>query len=228
VIPSTGQGDLVILNNPHNPSGALASRDAMRAWIDTLGSTGASILADEAFIDYAPEAAITGDACSQIGIVAVRSLTKFFGCPGLRVGYAVASPETAQSIAAQLPAWPVSTLALNTLAEALRDGAYAQETLARNAAARAVLAEQLQLSGCEVAPSQANFLFLRLPPGRDAAEVRARLIREHKIVVRECDSFEGIKPGRYLRVAVRDEKDNLRLVQALTSVLGESSCRTHA
>ena len=122
----------------------------------------------------------------------------------------------------------MSTVALNTVTEALRDGAYAQETLARNADARARLAEQLHLCGCAVAPSQANFLFLRLPAGRAAAEVRARLIREHRIVVRECDSFEGIEQGRYLRVAVRDEKDNLRLVQALTSVLGESSCRTHA
>ena len=88
-------GDLVVLNNPHNPTGACASRAEMLERIRVIRAAGATVLADEAFIDYVPEAAITRDAASIPGVVAVRSLTKFFGCPGLRVGYAVAAPETA-------------------------------------------------------------------------------------------------------------------------------------
>ena len=224
-----GPGDLVIFNNPHNPTGACASRAEMLDRIAMVRTSGGTVLADEAFIDYAPDEAITRDAAAQPGVIAIRSLTKFFGCPGLRVGYCVASPETAAGVAAQLPAWPVTTFALNALAEALRDDAYAREALERNQRARARLAHGLGLCGCQVFPSAANFLFLRLPDPFPAARVRAQLIRKHAILVRECDSFEGIEDGRYLRVAVRHESENAQLVEALASVFGVSPChQNHA
>jgi threonine-phosphate decarboxylase len=192
-------------------------------------SFGAAVLVDEAFIDYTPGDAITHEAATQTGVVAIRSLTKFFGCPGLRVGYAVASPETTAVLAAHLPAWPVTTLAMNALAEALRDGEYARETLERNQRDRARLSEALERLGCQVSPSAANFLFLRLPDRFPCTQVRERLIREHAILVRECDSFEGVDPGRYLRVAVRHEGDNARLIEALEKVFQGLSChQNHA
>jgi threonine-phosphate decarboxylase len=217
-------GDLLIMNNPHNPTGACLSRAEMLDMIAAVRSSGGSVLVDEAFVDYAPESAITRDASTENGVIAIRSLTKFFGCPALRVGYAVASPETAQRLGAQLAAWPVTTLAVNTLAEALRDGDYPREALERNTHARAQLAVALSDLGCEPFPSATNFLFLRLPDGLPALQVRERLIREHHILVRECDSFEGVERGRHLRVAVRTENENTRLVEALASVFSGSSC----
>jgi threonine-phosphate decarboxylase len=193
--------------------------------LDAARASGCSVLADEAFIDYAPDAAITSEAARRDGVIAIRSLTKFFGCPGLRVGYAVATPETAQCLAAQLPPWPVTTLALNALAEALRDTDYARETIERNRHARTRLSAALGSLGLHVHPSAANFLFLRLPDGFPALQVRDQLIREHAILVRECDSFAGIERGRYLRVAVRQENENARLIEALASVFGGSSCQ---
>jgi threonine-phosphate decarboxylase len=213
-------GGLIVLNNPHNPTGACASRLEMLDLIETARARRRSVLVDEAFIDYAPDAAITRDAAIEAGVIAIRSLTKFFGCPGLRVGYAVASPETARSLAAQLPAWPVTTLALNALTEALCDDDYARTALERNQQARTRLADALRGVGIHVFPPAANFLFLRLPDDFPALQVRQALIREHAIVVRECDSFEGIERGCYLRVAVRGEDDNARLIKALASVLG--------
>lgn len=212
-------GDLAILNNPHNPTGACASRAEMLRRLESARSGGAAVVIDEAFIDYAPEAAVTRDVVEREGIVAIRSLTKFFGCPALRVGYAVAARETAARLAAQLPAWPVTTLAMNALADALCDDEYARETLDRNRRDRARLAEALERLGCEVSPSAANFLFLRLPARVAAPDVASRLLREHEILVRECESFEGIERGRYLRVAVRHEHENSRLAAALESVL---------
>jgi threonine-phosphate decarboxylase len=215
-------GDLVVLNNPHNPSGACASREDMLARIAAARSRGAAVVADEAFIDYSPEAAITGEAASQAGVVALRSLTKFFGCPGLRVGYAVAAADTAAHIAAQLPAWPVTTLAVGALSEALRDAAYAAETRQRNRCARQRLAAALVSLECQVFPSGANFLLFQLPSRVRAPEVRERLIREHAILVRECESFRGLEGGNYLRAAVRFEEENARLTGALAKIFGGS------
>jgi len=216
-------GDLLILNNPHNPTGACTKRAEMLGLIASARSSGASVLADEAFIDYAPEAAITGEAAGQPGLIAIRSLTKFFGCPGLRVGYGVATAEIAREFAAQLPAWPVTSLALNAIAEALRDAEYARQAPERNRSTRALLSGALGRLGCHVFPSGANFLLVRLPDPFVAASARERLIREHGILVRECDSFEGLEKGRYLRVAVRQESENARLIQALERVFQEWS-----
>jgi threonine-phosphate decarboxylase len=218
-------GDLVVVNNPHNPTGACLTRVEMLAQLDAAHASGCSLLADEAFIDYAPDAAITSEAATRPGVVAIRSLTKFFGCPGLRVGYAVAAPETARILAAQLPPWPVTTLALNALAEALRDTDYTRETIERNRHARTQLSGALGSLGLHVYPSAANFLFLRLPDVFPALQVRDQLIREHAILVRECDSFAGIERGRYLRVAVRHEHENTRLIEALASVFKGISCQ---
>jgi threonine-phosphate decarboxylase len=215
-------GDLVVFNNPHNPTGAYASREEMLQRIESMRAAGCFVLADEAFIDYAPQAAITSEAAAGPGVIAIRSLTKFFGCPGLRVGYTVAAPETARSLAAQLPPWPVTALAVNAVAEALRDVEYARETIERNQQARSRLSSALRCLGLHVFPAAANYLFLRLPDCFPALQVRDRLIREHAILVRECDSFAGVERGRFLRVAVRRDSENALLIEALASVLGGS------
>jgi threonine-phosphate decarboxylase len=146
----------------------------------------------------------------------IRSLTKFYGCPALRVGYAVGMPASLGRLTASLPTWPVTLLALNALAEALRDEPYARRTLQGNAVERARLGARLAALGLRVFPSAANYLLLQLPPeGPASGELRARLIREHSILVRNCDSYAGLETGRYLRVAVRSAGENDRLLSAL-------------
>lgn len=213
-------GDLLILNNPHNPTGGCLTRGEMREHIAAAHAAGACVLADEAFVDYVPDAAVTRDAAEQAGLVSIRSLTKFYGCPGLRVGFGVAEPETTRAIAAQLPAWPVTTLAMNALAEALRDKDYVHETIERNRSARETFTRALTSRDCEVLPAAANFLLVRVV---DAVGLRARLLREHGILVRECESFEGLERGRYLRIAVRLEDENERLIRALENILCRST-----
>jgi len=62
-----------------------------------------------------------------------------------------------------------------------------------------------------------------------AAEVRSRLLQEHSILVRECDSFAGLEPGRYLRIAVRRENENAHLAAALAGIFRVTAClQTHA
>jgi threonine-phosphate decarboxylase len=189
--------------------------------IGQIRAAGATVLADEAFIDYVPEAAITRDAAFIPGVVAVRSLTKFFGCPGLRVGYAVAAPATAAALAAQLSAWPVTTLALHALTAALGDEQYIQATLESNRRARDPLVAALESLGCRPLRPAANFILFEVPNGVGASDIREQLISQHAILVRDCDSFAGLEPGRYLRIAVRTESENSRLVAALASVLGD-------
>jgi threonine-phosphate decarboxylase len=210
------QCDCVILNNPHNPSGALLHPDGVRRIVETARSCEMSVVLDEAFIDYAPGASLLHDALAQPGMMVIRSLTKFYGCPALRIGYAVGQPDSVQRVASLMPAWPVTQLAIDALAEAVQDRDYAQASIDENAIRREDLAQTLSGLGGKVIPSAANFLLVELadamPP---AAELRARLIHKHRILIRNCDSYGGLAPGRYIRVAVRSAEDNGRLVRAL-------------
>jgi threonine-phosphate decarboxylase len=210
------QRHVVFVNNPHNPSGALLDAPEVRQIVDAAQSAGANALLDEAFVDYAPAASLATEAAERPGLIVLRSLTKFFGCPALRVGYAVSHPETTRLIAAFLPTWPVTQLALDALAVALEDHAYAQSSLLENAESRETLRAALQDLGLTVFPSAANFLLIELQPQMpSASELRHRLIQRHRILIRDCDSYEGLAKGRYIRVAVRSDVENHTLIKAL-------------
>lgn len=214
--------ELLILNNPHNPSGSLTSATDMRALIDNAAETGTTLLIDEAFIDYAPEQQITADAARRPGVIAIRSLTKFYGCPGLRIGYAVAHPSVAQQIEHDIPAWPIGTLALEALNAVVHDREYARTTIEENARERAWLASSLAELGFEIYPSAANFLLLRLPDEwPDSAEIRYCLLQRYRVLVRDCNSFQNLEHGRYIRVAVLGTEQNKLLTKAF-SELGNS------
>jgi threonine-phosphate decarboxylase len=213
---------LCVLTNPHNPSGALTTAAEMAHVARTAAECQVQLLVDEAFIDFAPSETLTATATRSDHLVVLRSLTKFYGMPALRVGYAVSTPEIAARIDAQLPAWPVTTLAATAAVEAIRDDDYADRTLRAVRDDRQYLREGLARHAVETYPSAGNFLLFRLPePGPDSTQLRTRLIRKHHIIVRDCRSFDGMADGRFIRVAVRSRADNDRLVEAIRSELQE-------
>lgn len=215
------QPQLLIITNPHNPSGALTSHDALERIINHARGTDTTVLLDEAFIDYVPQSSLTRSITRHDNLIVLRSLTKFFAIPALRVGYAVASSsEIVHAMRMQIPSWSVTTLAANAAAAALADTQYAKQTIAENQVGRESLQIALSSHGVRVHDSAANFLLLELPPdAMPAGELRAKLIREHRIIVRDCSSYEGLTRNKFLRVAVRNETDNARLVAALSAVL---------
>ena len=220
--------DCAILNNPHNPSGTLLSKQAVIALIERIRAAGAFVLLDEAFIDYAPDETVISYASKRAGVVVIRSLTKFFGCPALRVGYAVGMPETLRAIARFLPTWPVTTFAANALETAVRDRAYAEKSLRTNQEERDKLAQSLRDLGAHVIPSATNFLLIRLrEEWPDSSVTREYLIRHHRILVRNCDSFTGLEKGRYIRVAVRTARDNKMLVEGLRKLWQSPKLQTN-
>jgi threonine-phosphate decarboxylase len=216
----THRPPMCVLTNPHNPSGVLTARTQMHRVLDAARRTKTLLVVDEAFMDYAPTETLVAEAVGSEHLAILRSVTKFYGMPALRVGYAVSTARLAARIAAQLPPWPVTTLAASAATEAVQDHAFARRTLGWVADQRRWLSQALGTTGVTVYPSAANFLLLCLPaPAPTSARVRARLIADHGVVVRDCRSFDGLSNGRFIRVAVRRRGENERLVRALGSVL---------
>ncbi|MGH9843438.1 MAG: threonine-phosphate decarboxylase CobD [Blastocatellia bacterium] len=206
------QCELMILNSPHNPTGRLYGREALSALIDAAEANQVTVMLDEAFIDYAPQASLLPVAAKRTRLIVLRSLTKFYAMPGLRIGYAVCGAEPAAAVREQIEAWPVSTAALEAGRATLAEEEYEAQSRCLNARAREEFSAALRGIGLCVFPSAANFLLAKLPGG-SGAELTCWL-EPRRTLIRRCDSFHGLGDA-YIRLAVRSREDNLRLVSQI-------------
>ena len=203
------QVDLVILNSPQNPTGALYPRDALLSLIDIAGEHGVAVLLDEAFIDYTSQESLVSLAATKPHLIVLRSLTKFYAMPGIRIGYAVTNAKLAAKVKGQIDPWSVSTVALEAGCAALDEDEFGTESCRINAIVREEFAGALRGIGLEVLPSAANFLLAKLPHG-SGGDLESWLESE-RVLIRRCDSFRGLS-DEFIRVAVRSSSDNERLV----------------
>jgi cobalamin biosynthesis protein CobC len=129
--------DLAVVVNPNNPDGRIVSKDALLALADEKRRRGGLLVVDEAFMDVGPAGLSLGPEVGRGRIVVLRSFGKFHGLAGLRLGFALAAPETASRLRATLGPWPVAGPAIAAGQAALTDAAWAEAmrgTLAREAA----------------------------------------------------------------------------------------------
>jgi threonine-phosphate decarboxylase len=206
--------DAILLANPQNPLGALSSRDMLLRIAEEAAEQNVFVLLDEAFIDYCPETSLAREIDRLPNLIVFRSVTKFFGMPGIRVAYAVANAMISEQLQEAVAPWSITTLASLAARVAVQDEAYAERTIALNSKRRGQLQTAIGELGIHVYPSAANFLLLRLHGSIDCRELWERLIREHHIVLRNCSNYETLPDG-HLRTAVRTDAENERLIQAL-------------
>ena len=202
--------DLVVVGNPTNPTSVLHTREQLLA----LRRPGRILVVDEAFADSIPgePQSLAGESLPDV--LVLRSLTKTWALAGLRVGYALGSPEVLARLTAQRAHWPVGTLQLTAIAaccspQAVTDAAAGA---VRSAQVRAEMVAGLASVGADVVDGQAPFVLFRRP---DAVQIR-RVLQDRGIAIRRCDTFVGLDE-RYLRAAVRREWP--LLVQAISEAI---------
>ena len=145
-------------------------------------------------------------------------MTKFFGFPGLRLGYAFASPAVTARLQRLLPPWSVGVLAQAAALAALADSGHCRRTREFVTAERQRLAAGLAgIAALQVFPGAANYLLVQIGSGMTAAALQQRLLAQ-RILIRDCSNFAGLDE-RFFRVAVRSAADNDRLLQALAAAL---------
>ena len=153
-LDEAADADVVVVTRPNNPDGAVADADALRALGARLAARGGLLVLDEAFADTTDAPSL---AAAAPGIVALRSFGKFYGLPGLRLGFALAAPAAAAEIRQALGPWPVSTPSAEIGRAALADSAWQAETRARLDAASARLDAVLVAGGLDVAGGTSLF-----------------------------------------------------------------------
>ena len=204
-------GDAILMANPQNPTAVFTEQAGLVGFVELCAKRRCYVLLDEAFIDYAQEGSLTGFVRQFPNLIIFRSLTKFFGMPGLRVAYALACDGLRARIEKFLSPWSISTLASIAAIEAVKDTAYMERGVIKNEIRRNELAAGLEALGLRVLRGRANYLLFQ---SRNAAQLWKELIVEHRLVLRLCDSFESLSED-FLRTAVRNEENNFLLLSSL-------------
>ena len=208
----------VLLCNPNSPTGQACDAESVLDLARLAQRRGLWLVVDETFADYCEERSILPKRSLFSRVVVLRSFTKFYGLPGLRVGYAVAVPAVVERLRSRMPPWSVNAMGQVAAVAALNDAAYVGRSLSfmRNERAR-FIARLARLPGCNVFPSQANFVLVELPHRWGASAVAEKL-RPEGLLIRDCSSVPGLNTHS-IRVAVRTRRENDRLVTALSKLL---------
>ena len=218
--PLNPQGaDLVFLANPASPSGALLTPGLLLEVVARLEAAGVYLLLDEAFVDFVEEASLKEQLARFPHLMILRSFTKFFAIPGMRLGYLLAAAELIRRLAAVQEPWSVNTLAQAAGRACLRDRDYlARSRVLVRQEREHLLAGLKSLPGLQPFPSEVNYLLVKIiRPDWTAASLRTALLSA-KLIIRDASNFRGLE-ACFFRLAVRRREENQRLLEALRHFL---------
>ncbi|WP_336021888.1 threonine-phosphate decarboxylase [Halobellus salinisoli] len=195
-----------VVCTPNNPTGGLADPGELRAFLDACRDADTALVVDEAFLDFTDAQSLAGEA----GAIVARSLTKMFGLPGIRAGFAVATGELGDRLRTARPTWGLSTPASAVGSYCLRQTEFVERTRERIASERARMREALSVR-YDVAPSDAPFLLVDV--GEEPADAVLDRTRRRGVAIRDARTFSRL--DSHVRVAVRRPHENDLLLDAL-------------
>ncbi len=205
----------IIFPNPNAPTGiplALAQIEQL-----LQNNTQSVVVIDEAYVDFGTESAV--NLIKQYpNLLVTHTLSKARSLAGLRVGYALGSPDLIEALIRvkdSFNSYPIDRFASAGAIAAMQDVEYFEKTCGQVIATREALIKQLIILGFEVLPSGANFIFAKHKL-HDGAKLTAKL-REHSIIVRHFKSPSRISP--YLRITIGTDEQSKILIDALSAIL---------
>ncbi|MET0340856.1 MAG: histidinol-phosphate transaminase [Polyangiales bacterium] len=203
---------LVYLCSPNNPTGERLPPTEIARFAARVPE--ALVVLDQSFVALSDHA---DDAHARFpdNVIVVRSLTKEFACPGLRIGLCIATPALVARIEAMRPTWATSAPALAAIEAAAGQGAFVAASWLRLREDREAVAAAFRAIDAHVRPSATSFQLVCVPIG-GGAEALCRIFMRQRVLVRDCSSF-GLPA--YVRVAALPAPQRQRLYAAVEEVL---------
>ena len=217
--------EVLTLINPDNPSGNYIRREDVLKLSEWCEKKNIRFVVDESFVDFVDEEETTTLLDAEIlkanpNLIVVKSISKSYGVPGLRLGVlASGDTETIAFMKKDVAIWNINSFAefyLQIYEKYAKDYAKAIEKFKQT---RAAYIKDLQaLSGLRVLPTQANYVLCEVTSGVTSRKLAEDLLEEN-ILIKDLSTKKGFDGKNYIRLAVRDEKDNAILVEALKRYL---------
>ena len=213
-IPKNG---CIFLCNPNNPTGELLSKKELLSVIIAAKKLKTIVFIDECFIELVPKSneSVLSYVKKYDNLFILRSLTKSFGLPGLRIGYACGSKEIIKILQKIKIPWSVNSLAQDAANVVIKNISHIKKS-------NLIIKKELKylenaisiLNGFECISSSTNFILIKTK--YDSTKLQRKLLKS-KILIRDCKNFRGLD-NHYVRIAVKTHKDNTKLVAALEKI----------
>lgn len=216
----------LLLINPDNPTGNFIARGEMEPLLDWCSAGNIQLIVDESFLDFA-EGAIEENSLLKTelldkhrNLVIVKSISKSYGVPGFRLGIlASGDRRLIEEIKKDVSIWNINSYGeffMQIIGKYKRD--YAAAALYFKEV-RAGFFESLgSIPGIRPIASQANYIMLELTGGMKAGKLAEELLWNHNLLIKDLTSKVGGR-GEYIRIAVKSEEENRRLIEGLEDVL---------
>lgn len=206
--------DALFLCNPNNPTGICFPYDTILRLADACKQKDCYLVVDEAFYDFWKDyVSLTPILRDYNNVILLRSLTKMFAIPGLRLGYLLANQSVLEKLTPYQPHWSVNILAMLAGEECVRSDVFIKQTVKYIEKERQNLFDHFQQEGFMVSPSNINFYLLRDSESTEQLQLFEFLLR-HGIVPRHTMNFPGLE-GQWMRFAIKSTKENQRLLEVL-------------
>lgn len=215
----------LLLINPDNPSGNFIPKADVLNLAQWCASKSILFVVDESFVDFAdgyPENSLLSNdiLAANPSMCVMKSISKSYGVPGLRLGV-LASADTAiiEYMRKDVAIWNI-----NSFAEFYMQIFGKYESDYKKACYKFIdertrfYAELQKISYLRVIPSQANYFLCEITDRFSAKELTLKLLEQHNILIKDCSTKKGFGGRNYIRIAIRDKKDNDKLVAALATL----------
>lgn len=214
---------MLILCNPNNPTGTIINGFDMKRILEKCRKLGIYMLVDEAFMDFVEEQhkfSLSKSIAEYQNLVVVRAFTKFFGFPGLRLGYGLVGSNRLKLIMENIKEpWSVNILAEKAGVAALGDREYIGRTKEWLDKEREYLYESLKdIKGLKPFRSHTNFILVKILHSSLDAGILQRLMIDRGIFIRNAENFYGLN-NRFIRIAVKNRQANKCFLQALQEIM---------
>ncbi|MBY7026011.1 MULTISPECIES: threonine-phosphate decarboxylase CobD [Clostridium] len=216
----TNEIDLIFICNPNNPTGTLTSKELLMKILIKSKENNSMVLIDESFMDFVSENFSMINVLKEFeNLIILKSLTKFFAIPGLRIGYGLCSNKDFISEVYKItPAWNINILADVATRASLEDKNYIRKSIQYMEKERAFLYNSLKaFKNLIVYEPSVNFIFFK-----SNLDINLKLeLLKYNILIRSCSNYHGLNEC-YYRVAVKGREDNIKLIHYMKNIFDQN------
>lgn len=213
--------DSIFICNPNNPDGSVRK---IKKLLEFAEKEGKLLIVDETFIEFADsekERSLVNMVEKSKNLFIIRAVTKFFGIPGIRLGYGISSNrELLQKMYDEKEPWTINSFADSASDFIFKEDEYIRKSKEYFSKERICMINEInKIDGIKAFNSDANFILVRFE-NRNVLDVKENLLKRAGLLIRDASNFIGLDSS-FARVAIKNHEQNTVLVDALRSVLGE-------
>ena len=213
--------DSIFICNPNNPDGSVRE---IKKLLEFAEKEGKLLIVDETFIEFADsekDRSLVNMVEKSKNLFIIRAVTKFFGIPGIRLGYGISSNrELLQKMYDEKEPWTINSFADSASDFIFKEEEYIRKSKEYFSKERVCMINEInKIDGIKAFNSDANFILVRFE-NRNVLDVKENLLKRAGLLIRDASNFIGLDSS-FARVAIKNHEQNIVLVDALRSVLGE-------